>query len=63
MMNAKEILWNYFISTGEIGSYLLFKSVEDKACGGYNFKGEKADNERVSVERGDNFKEPGLQGR
>ena len=63
-MNAKEILWNYFASTGEIGSYLLLKGIEQADDGKYNkYRGESLDNERISVERGDNFKNPRLQGR
>ncbi len=60
-MDAKEILWNYFISTGEIGSYLLLKGIERNENGRYTcIGGEKTDNERISVERGDNFKKSGL---
>ena len=60
-MDAKEILWNYFISTGEIGSYLLLKGIERNENGRYtSIGGEKIDNERISVERGDNFKKSGL---
>ncbi len=60
-MDAKEVLWNYFTSTGEIGSYLLLKGLEKTDDGKYSGSvGEKEDNGRVSIERSDNFKKSRL---
>ena len=56
-MNAKEILWNYFLKTGEIGSYLLIKEIEEK---GGNGSGGNQDSERISLQRGDSAEEQGL---
>lgn len=50
-MDTKEILWNYFTSTGEIGSYLLFKGLEQAENENYDNLGEIKINERVSVKR------------
>ena len=57
-MDAKEILWKYFLKTGEIGSYLLIKEIEDKDNN--KIGGGKTEGERVSLERSDSFKEQGL---
>lgn len=57
-MDAKEILWNYFLKTGEIGSYLLIKEIEDKDNN--KIGGGKTEGERISLERSDSFKEQGL---
>lgn len=60
-MDAKEVLWNYFTSTGEIGSYLLLKGIERMDDGKYNSGvGEKEDNGRVSIKRSDSFKKSRL---
>lgn len=60
-MDTKEVLWNYFTSTGKIGSYLLLKGIEKVDDVKYSCSiGEKEDNGRVSIERSDNFKKSGL---
>ncbi len=56
-MDAKEILWNYFFKTGEIGSYLLIKEIEEKDGNGL---GGNQDSERISLQRGDSAEEQGL---
>lgn len=58
VMDAKEILWNYFLKTGEIGSYLLIKEIEEKDDSGY--VGGNKESERISLERSDNIEEQGL---
>ena len=61
-MDTKEILWNYFTSTGEIGSYLLFKGLEQAENENYDNLGEIKINERVSVKRSSGAEKSGLQG-
>ena len=57
-MDAKEILWNYFLKTGEIGSYLLIKEIEDKD--NIKLTGGETEGERISLKRSDSFEEQGL---
>lgn len=59
-MDAKEILWNYFTSTGEIGSYLLIKGIEQAEDLNTINTGAETTGERISVERSDNSAESGL---
>jgi len=53
-MDAKEILWNYFLSTGKIGGYLLIKEIEQVENN--NLEAQES-SERLPIQRSDNLEE------